>query len=308
MLLNRFFTLVLIVITIMVSSVTSHSRWTCPPPRNPSTGIKTGPCGAETGNFNGVPLNIQPGPLTVQWEESIGHTGAPWRISLSGDMDDSTSCLLLDHIPHNDLSSPTYMVPSTYVLYQMTIEIPDVHCERCSLHFANPMTDKIGANGAPSGSGCTDPSGTCFSVYHSCTVPLRINGTTSRSNYVCPGQPNDWPTTWVGDNGAAVIANVSGVYRREASNWVNGVLTTVPAKYTTPGNNCNPAPPPSSSTASSSSPTTASSPSPTTVSSKLVSPPTVSVSTSSPTPVPSSASNIYNIGIITIITITISWM
>jgi hypothetical protein len=176
----------------------------------------------------------------VQWEESITHAGAPFRIVLSPDGRDSASffseaCVLLDHIPHNDETAPTYSDESTYELYSLTIEIPDISCKRCSLQIINPMTDKIGPAGSPTGVGCTDPDGTCGTiVYHSCTLPLKITGRTPRTDYVCPGvNPSDWPTSWRGDKGAAVPATQRGVYRRESGTWKNGLLMDVPSRYRT---------------------------------------------------------------------------
>ena len=49
------------------------------------TGIKNGPRGYDHNNFSGGSIvEIKPGLLPVTFEESIHHTGAPWRISLSG--------------------------------------------------------------------------------------------------------------------------------------------------------------------------------------------------------------------------------
>jgi hypothetical protein len=167
----------------------------------------------------------------------VTHDGGGWRFSLSSDGSDDDPCVLLDHIPHNDDPGnfPVYGVVSTFIPYILTIEIPDVYCERCSLHLSNPMTDKIEEDGSPSGVGCTDP-GTCFSVYHSCTRPLKINGTIARSDYKCPEeQPSDWPTTWIGDGGAPVDTSVMGVYRRESANWDKNsnllVHDSVPERY-----------------------------------------------------------------------------
>ena len=131
-------------------------------------------------------MTISPGPLTIVFEESIAHTGAPWRVSLSADGDDDASkeCILLDHIPHDDNARPTFGKDATYHQFRITVTIPDVDCAACSLHLANPMTDKIGAAGAPAGEGCTEP-GSCFSVYYSCTTPLRITGATPRASYTC---------------------------------------------------------------------------------------------------------------------------
>ena len=182
------------------SIVSAHSRWVCPEPRNPGTGLK-GPqiCDVDTDDFDSGDIqDVAPGPLTVHFEESVAHRGAPWRISLSGDGTDDVdqSCLLLDHIPHDEDSNPTFRADSTYHDLYITIQIPDISCEKCSLQLANPMTDKIGSDGAPNGQGCTDPFGSCFSVYYSCTKAFRITGSSSapRSSYPCPGQPSDWPT------------------------------------------------------------------------------------------------------------------
>jgi len=238
--------LLLLLPQILLSPCRAHSRWKCPPPRSPSTGIKTGPCGSETNDFslspndNGDELitEIYPGPLRVIFEESIHHTGAPFRISLSGDGTDDldASCVLLDHIPHNDCCRPSLYDESTYTPYVITINIPNVNCERCSLQLANPMTDKIGGDGSPTGIGCTDPFGTCFSVYHSCTRPFRIVGNgeaVSRSDYQCERLPGNWPEVWEGDNGVGVDASVPGLYRRESSIWsvVDFTLTAVPGDY-----------------------------------------------------------------------------
>jgi hypothetical protein len=179
---------------------------------------------------------IAPGPLLLQWQESISHTGAPFRISLSQDGTDTGSppCVLLDHIPHHDVPiAPIFDNETTYILYSFTIEIPDVQCDRCSLHLANPMTDKIGDLGAPTAEGCTDPSGTCFSVYHSCTLPLTISGTTPRSQYTCPNvNPSDFPSSWMGDGGQTVDAAVRGTYRRESATWsTDSFLLDAPASY-----------------------------------------------------------------------------
>lgn len=228
-----------VVLELCAKPVFGHSRWACPSPRSSSTAIKTGPCGSDADEFTGEVTAISPGPLTVIFEESIAHTGAPWRISLSGDGQDSDSsdCVLLDHIPHNPESVPNFSDESTWTQYKITIDIPDVSCERCSLHLANPMTDKIGDDGLPTGVGCTDPDGTCDSVYHSCTLPLSINGTSSRNSYTCSPPPSDWPTSWTGDDGVSVDASTPGQYRRESAVWSSTthfiVDDRVPASYTT---------------------------------------------------------------------------
>ena len=220
----------------------SHSRWQCPEPRSSSTGIKNFPCGSQPLSIYQADTatdEIKPGPLRIIFEESVHHTGSPFRISLSKDGSDDEACVLLDHIPHNDCCRPSYYDESSYTKYVVTIEIPNVSCERCSLHLSNPMTDKIGRDGSPSGIGCTDPDGSCFSVYYSCTKPFRIVGdenAVQRNEYSCPDWRSlheNWPLVWVGDNGEDVDVTTSGVYRRESSTWSEDdfTLTTVPDQY-----------------------------------------------------------------------------
>ena len=228
---------VLLAWPILVRNTLAHSRWGCPLPRDPDPGIKDGLCGSWStllSSSNDTIMEIPPGPILVRWEEAVTHTGSPFRISLSGDNNDSDACVLLDHIPHNDDSDPISSIASTYTNYSMIIDIPNVACERCSLHLANPMTDKEGLKGGPTGKGCTDPFGDCIVVYHSCTIPIKINGTIPRAEYQCPSRnPVDWPITCVGDYGIAVNTSQMGVYRRESGRWENSFLMNVPQRYRT---------------------------------------------------------------------------
>lgn len=240
----------------------AHQRWSCPTPRSPDTGIKNAVCGNEENDFgqnlidpkNNDKLVLSPGPFTVVFEESIPHAGAPTRIALSADGSDKweDSCVLLDHIPHDENSKPAFGDDSTYHQFWITVEIPDITCDACSLHLGNPMTDKIGADGAISGKGCTDPYGSCFSVYHSCTKTFKIKGSStavSRNNYVCPYPksisssyaPSGWPESWLAPNtNDLVSANNPGLYRRESAKWSCGTgctlgkenwIVDVPGKY-----------------------------------------------------------------------------
>ena len=125
---------------LQVSPGHAHSRLACPAARDPSTGIKTGPCGTagdDGSAYYGATdaIEVAPGPFTIVWEESIAHQGAPWRFSLSGDGDDLEECILLDHVPHNPDSNPDFDDESTYTQYSVTLIIPDVACEKCSIHM-----------------------------------------------------------------------------------------------------------------------------------------------------------------------------
>ena len=160
---------------------------------------------------------------------------------IEGDGSDDDSCVLLDHIPHNDCCKPSISDPTTYIPYTITVIIPNIICERCSLHLSNPSLDMLVEDGSPLGIGCTDP-GTCFSVYHSCTKAFRIigdvsDGAVQRSEYTCPSLDNNvesgWPLVWIGDSGEAVDASIPGVYRRESSVWStdDSTLTTAPWQF-----------------------------------------------------------------------------
>jgi len=135
-------------------------------PRTSESGLKTYPCGGISFFADGHPVTtLNPGKQTLQFEETISHTGAPFRIALSIDSDDLfDQFVLVDHIPHNDAAES-----NAVKIYQYEVTIPDVNCTRCSLALTNPMTDKIG-----SGTCCAYPTqknstnSICGSVYHSC--------------------------------------------------------------------------------------------------------------------------------------------
>ena len=79
---------------------------------------------------------------------------------------------LENYIPFEDLAAPNM------VLFGWSLIVATNKCQEL---MANPMTDKIGAAGSPTGEGCTDPFGSCFSVYYSCTKSFRISGSVPRS-------------------------------------------------------------------------------------------------------------------------------
>ncbi|EFC38007.1 predicted protein [Naegleria gruberi] len=162
----------------MISSVSGHARWKYPTPRTSDSGLKSYPCGGVEFFGNGQPVTIlQPGKQILQFEETISHTGAPFRIALSINSDSNyEKYILIDHIPHNDQSDS-----SSLKVYQYLVDIPNIKCQKCSISLTNPMTDKQ--------SGCcsypttkTGNSELCGSVYHSC-ANIQINGTVELSNF-----------------------------------------------------------------------------------------------------------------------------
>ncbi|XP_065829831.1 uncharacterized protein [Oscarella lobularis] len=212
------FLLCLLFLFVLFVFSAAHSRWTCPVPRSSGTGLKKDPCGG-VGDFttNGQ-LTLSPGPNTLEFEESISHKGAPFRIALSQDGKDVYDCILLNHIPHNDAGRPTYLNEQTYVQYRITVDIPDVKCDNCALQLINPMTDKIG-KGNSCVLGQSSSPNYCFSVYHSC-ANVKITGKIPRDNLNCT-QPADWPYS----------NKQADMYTQESHPWQNGTLTGLPSQY-----------------------------------------------------------------------------
>lgn len=140
---NAATTLFLLSSIIGSSTIEAHTRLECPPSRSGETGAKIGPCDAPD-DLNLPAYPLQPGLNTITWLESISHPGAPGRFALSLDGSDEgfESCILLDHVPHDELSYPTFTDPLTYHRSSITLWIPDVYCERCNLQLITFMTGK----------------------------------------------------------------------------------------------------------------------------------------------------------------------
>lgn len=185
--------------------LTAPSSITFPPGNHipfDNTGNKVGPCGPYSGMYgmNGVRV-LKPGPLTLTWEESIAHVGSPFRIAIL-DEHEKVKVVLADHIPHDDAAKTTFF-EQFYTPYHLTVDIPDVQCEKCTLQLIYFMTDKTVKCGSllctyyPEDSACSgqieasEPTcfgapndvpclkeDTCFSNYHTCT-DVTIQGTRS---------------------------------------------------------------------------------------------------------------------------------
>lgn len=189
--------IVLFRLLLFVTVTSAHSRLECPPPRTGNTGAKTGPCDAPD-DLNLSPYPLHPGLNTVTWLESVSHPGAPGRfaLSLDGSDDGFESCILLDHVPHDEHSGGggrSFMDELQFHRSSITLFIPDVKCDRCNLQFISVMSDDI--HGLPDGeqyvyegaqiAGLVNNTlQTCDDVYHSC-APVSINGTIPRNEYVC---------------------------------------------------------------------------------------------------------------------------
>ena len=185
----------MLLLALLLAVAAAHTRLECPPPRSAETGAKIGPCDAPD-NLAQAPYPMHPGLNTITWLESLGHPGAPGRLALSMDGSDDglETCVLLDHIPHDEHSNPGGPGKElTYHRTSITVWLPDIKCERCNLQLITYMTDDI--HSVPKGTKCVSPAaldaGTvssshpkCSVVYHSC-APISIDGTTPRNDHVC---------------------------------------------------------------------------------------------------------------------------
>eukprot|EP00462_Mataza_sp_D1_P005008 CAMPEP_0175115360 /NCGR_PEP_ID=MMETSP0086_2-20121207/17515_1 /TAXON_ID=136419 /ORGANISM="Unknown Unknown, Strain D1" /LENGTH=242 /DNA_ID=CAMNT_0016395405 /DNA_START=52 /DNA_END=780 /DNA_ORIENTATION=+ len=179
-------------------AVSAHIRWVIPKPRSDGTGLKSYPCGGIAPSQTKVAL--APGPMIVEWEETINHNGAPFRIAISTINDTNFDQLVLvDHLVHNDAGGGSFTNPKPY---KLSLTIPDINCPSCVLQLVNPMTDKESGL-------CDYPTkiteSKCFSVYHSCADisiagnadPATFISTWSRPPYKAYGKESGTPQEWV---------------------------------------------------------------------------------------------------------------
>lgn len=248
----------LLLLTTLLAVVEGHGRWKCPPPRDAldndgnhirfdNTGNKYAACGPQSNNWGfGKVTKLEPGWTTFTWEESISHSASPFRLAIL-DETETAKIVLLDHIPHNDDSSPVANVERTYTEYSVSAFIPNVKCTKCSLQFLYIMTDKTVKCGEdicyynPDDAACkgnTDPTAEtcagapndnpcvqeneCFSNYHSCSDVI-INGEIPISDFEFDQQPANWPYKSMKMN----------YYGAESGIWKDGFLTDVPSNFTT---------------------------------------------------------------------------
>jgi hypothetical protein len=59
----------------------------------------------------------------------VAHKGSPFRIAIL-DEEETVRMVLLDHIPHWDEAAAMPYVEKSYVKYHITLDIPDVKCEK----------------------------------------------------------------------------------------------------------------------------------------------------------------------------------
>jgi len=123
----------------------AHLGLTSPTSRYGPDVLKTGPCGTSGGQRTGNVTTYEPGEtIEVSWEEYIDHPGH-YRIAFDEDGDDdfvdpstmmelySNDAVLLDGIADQGAAERDYLV---------TVTLPDVTCDNCTLQVIQVMYDK----------------------------------------------------------------------------------------------------------------------------------------------------------------------
>jgi hypothetical protein len=154
------------------------------------------------------------------------------RVALAfGDQD--FSWVLYDHVPHWDNSVSTKF-------YKFQVNLPNIDCTNCAIvrniifshlldagdanssffkqQIVNPMTDKIG------GGSCTystNGTGSCFSVYHTCSR-IAITGSQSVDSWKAAYRASGYqpPAGWT-YTGTPQVYNAG-----EVGNWPGGFLAS----------------------------------------------------------------------------------
>ncbi len=122
----------------------AHLDMTSPVSRYGPDTLKTGPCGVAGGERSPNINYFEPGQIIdVEWDEYVNHP-SHYRIAFDEDGDDdfvdpatmqeydSNDAVLLDAIKDD---SPTS-------LYRVSVTLPDVECDNCTLQLIQVMYDK----------------------------------------------------------------------------------------------------------------------------------------------------------------------
>jgi len=102
------------------------------PPRNNSTGLKSGPCGGIA--RTNTPTVLTAGqPLTVQWEQVVNHPGY-YRVAIAPANDigfDTPANILVPMFPN--------VIGQQF--FETTITVPNTPCTNCTLQLIQYMTE-----------------------------------------------------------------------------------------------------------------------------------------------------------------------
>lgn len=130
---------------LLPAQVRAHLDMTSPVSRYGRDAIKIGPCGVSDGLRSANVNYFEPGEtIEVEWNEYVDHR-SHYRIAFDEDGDDdfvdpstmleyySNDAVLLDQIEDE---------PTTDPIYRVSVTLPDVECDNCTLQVIQVMYDK----------------------------------------------------------------------------------------------------------------------------------------------------------------------
>ena len=134
---TAFVTATVIALTLAGSVTFAHARLVFPSPRNNNAGIKTGPCGGLAHSTD--PTIVQAGQnVTVSWEETVNHPGKfLFALSMANDADFQSNPLGTMIDTQNDGQTPHS--------YTMTLTMPNVVCDSCTIQMIQSMEENPNA-------------------------------------------------------------------------------------------------------------------------------------------------------------------
>ena len=140
-------------VALMPAHADAHLDLTSPTSRYGRDALKTGPCGIPAGVRSPNITSFEPGEtIEVRWDEYIDHPGH-YRIAFDDNGDDDFVDPPLDHF----VNPPSTMGPysnDTVLLdgiadkgrgesdYVVTVTLPNMTCDNCTLQVIQVMTDK----------------------------------------------------------------------------------------------------------------------------------------------------------------------
>lgn len=124
----------ILLFVLSASTAWGHSHLVSPVPRDPSTGIKTGPCGTLPKPAVATQTFTSGQTIVVQFQETIDHPGR-YFISFSPANDLNFNLYLLATVP--DIQDPA-SIPHNY---SASITLPNISCTNCTLQLIQSMEE-----------------------------------------------------------------------------------------------------------------------------------------------------------------------
>jgi hypothetical protein len=149
----RAVTPVFLLVVALAAPAAAHIGLLYPPSRYGDSVLKEGPCGATGGTRSGNVTELESGArIDVTWDEYVDHPGH-FRVAFDVDGDDDfvdPACLSGCNTRSPEIA--TYSNPTVLLdgiadtadggLSTVTLTLPDVECDRCTLQVIQVMYDK----------------------------------------------------------------------------------------------------------------------------------------------------------------------